>query len=477
VDTGEALRRLRLVWDIPARELAAATGKSRSYVAGVELGKVPPSDDYIAACETFFRIPAGGLSPLSPVPAQVDAVSSLLETARDLPRPLEVAAVKQRRTEKVRLRSHREIDEVFAYLLSPHGDNGEVRHGRPCAVLATLRNDDYGRARILPEDLLRTLTGALTSGIDVEHLVRLDLDHPFAAQDISAMLPLLTLEGRYEPFTVAADQTCAFNVLAVPGRGVLLYGDESGYFHAQEGALEDDLFLEHAMLVRRTSSQLFVRYRHHVPEENLHRYVTTAALERQRGDCFLVSNRLSTFARPSAYWQHDQQRRQRHAGWLDEKLSALRAFELDVRNHSYMEIASLPALKHFVERGRFADDRSRSPSAPVSDRRMILEHLLTLLTSSGSKYELCLETDPRETGVTQNSWTCRKNRTESSVLLFAKGPTCAGMHAEVRSPRLAEFFQIQFQLAWTTLKSSSLDAAATVRWLREQIDGLDKSGD
>jgi hypothetical protein len=315
------------------------------------------------------------------------------------------------------------------------------------------------------------------SGLDIEHLIRLDFDHPCAAEDISAMLPLMTLEGRYEPFTVAADQSCAFNVLAVPGRGVLLYGDASGYFHEQEGALQDDLLLEHAMLVRRTSSQLFARYRHDVPEENLHRHVRTAALECQRGDCFLVSNRLSTFARPSSYWQHEDQRRHRHAGWLDEKLAALKAFERDVRDHSYMEIASLPSLRHFIERGRFEDDASRAPAVPVADRRTVLEHLVGLMTTPGSKYELRLEHDPIETSVTHNSWMCRKSRTESSVLLYAKGPSCAGMHAEVRSRRLTEFFQVQFQLAWTALKSSSLDDEATVRWLREQIDHLDQVRD
>jgi hypothetical protein len=379
----------------------------------------------------------------------------------------------------VRLNSREEVVAEVRRLLTapdPTTAEGGIAGSRPKALLASLRIEAGRPAQLLPPDITESVFLALQSGWDVEHLVRLDLASPSVDEDIRAMVSLLTLEGSYEPLTIDDAQEFTFDVLAVPGRGLIFYGPDHGYYHPRLNEKHSDVVLEQAYRLRGQASRLFTRYRHDHETENALRYRQAAALESTPGDCRWVTSRLSSYARPAEYWRNDATRRYRHSHWLDDKLRVVSSFSADVTRHNYSDIASRPSLETWLHTGWFADvSRDKNVSTPVGDRRITLEHLIEVLTTDGFHYNLRLEDDPSDTGITEDSWFCKGHESDSSAFIFARGSACSNMHIEVRNQRLAEYFWIQFELAWGTLERRAMSRRETVEWLWRQLEDLPSS--
>lgn len=444
---------------------------SRSYVSQVELGRIQPAQDYLDACEAHYGLPVGALSTTVPTTdtIRVPAAATVLESARHL-EPVE-PRVEPR---NVRLRdvpdklcSAEEVQAAMESMLAaapPSGAHEKV-------VLSTLCRSTGSFGRHLPPWLASAISRALTNGWEVEHLLHLDLGRTDAADDIRQMINLLACAGRYEPFTVSPGIECAFDVLAVPGVGVLLFAEGRGYRHEESGDRYEDFLFSHARAIRRRSSHLFTRYRNSESVESVARYLRVAALEQEPGDCFVVTDRLSAYARPLAYWESDERRRWRYPGWLDDKRSVLEAFGSDRLFHQYREIASKASLENFLNHGLFLGVSPRNTPALPRERAAVLSHLIGLLSDPAAKYDLRLEEPSSRLALTRDSW-IYKDTPEGAFVFVHAADEHGSMHIEITEPTLTEHFRRQFDLAWNALNDSGNRREFTIDWLERQARNL-----
>lgn len=471
---GDRLRALRKEAGLTTQQLATVVGRSRSYISQVESGRIPASASVLRRCEDHFALDQGTLSGIGPgVPAQMQPVSSVLASARHLTPPATPATPSPARrpsARDVRLETRDLVDaEIAAMLAVPPAAQGDK------IVLAALRGDGGSFGRHLPNWLATALAGALGAGWTVEHLIRLDLADAYAAEDVGQMFGLLTLGGRYEPMTVTHDVPCAFDVLAVPGVGVLLFGEDRAYRHNEAGDRLEDILFSHARAIRRTARHLFTRYLHGDPVENNARYLRMSGVERTSGDCSVVTSRLSTYSRPHEFWEQEELRRTRFPGWLEGKVAALEAFNVDVRQHRYREICRRSSLERFVAEGLFEDVSAKAQPASVRERLAVMRRIRDLLTDPSGMYDLRFdETDDTEKA-TDNSWWVKHTPSGPIAFLYATGRKFDGepcsMHIEVSEPSLVAHFERKFDAYWTSVADPD-DGLATRRWVDEVVERL-----
>lgn len=475
---GAVLRRLRQGAGLTAQQLAQQVGHSRSYVAGVETGAISPSQDFLAACEQFFSLPSLSLSgdATSRSVATMQSVDTVLTAARNLEAPAgaaERAPTSQstyRPTPAEVLSTREEVEQKLVAMLAwPHHEDAED----DTITLVSLWGGRGAFGRALPEWLAAGLVSALDDGWNVEHLLRLDLTTQTVHDDIRVMLNLLTCKGRYEPLSTYAE--CAFDVLAVPGVGAVLFAADRGYFHSDIRDSREDLLVSHAHTIRKKASRLFTRYRHGDPAENIARYTRISSIERMAGDYCRVSSRPSTYTRPLAYWEADQRRRRRYPGWIDDKQKALETFEWDQMKHSYREICSRISLESFWREGYFAGVKRDVPPASHQERVLAFERILALLEHPRSNYEMRFTAGGSIAAGTSTTWWFKDTDSGPVVFLSATGPS-GGMHVEVTDPDLAEHFRRQFELTWATLGGTETASSAVARWLRERLAELSTEG-
>lgn len=476
---GHALRELRKRAGLKARDLADASGMSRSYVSEVERGAITPNDDFLVRCERRLAVPEGTLrSSVGPQNDIVSTVASVLATARHLsPPPTRShrrASGRQRAKERPEAERFEGRDRIQREIVSMLRATPEVQGEK--ILLIDLRGDRTSLEPRLPDWLTEGLADALQAGWSVEHLLRLDLSDVHAADDIGRIFGLLTYPGRYDVMTTDPGIPCGFDVLAVPREGVLVFGDTTAYRHGEAGNRYGDIFFQHAREIRRSARRLFTRYLHSDPIENQARYARMSWVEQQPGDCVVVSSRLSTFTRPERYWANDEGRRPRVPGWLDGKRSVIRAFESDYKVHHYREIVRRSSLECFVETGRFEDVRGGTP-VDVGERVLVLDNIRRLLTDPASRYEMRFD-DDSDAARTRNSWWLKDTPSGPVVFLYATGThpgaeaaPCT-MHIEVDDPSIVTHFRRQFEVSWATLRRSQTDRHAVVEWLTSAITKL-----
>ena len=287
----------------------------------------------------------------------------------------------------------------------------------------------------------------------------------------------MTFQGRYEPLAVGVDVPCAFDVLAVPGNGVLLFGEDVGYWHDEMGTGVQDILWAQARAIRRSAKHLFKRHLHAHDVENSTRYQLMSQAEASDGDCIVVTSRLSTYTRPYDFWIQEEQRRQLPTNWLEGKSNTLANFDKDHLVHRYRELCSRSSLERFVKDGLFGDVDEDAVKSTERERLLTMKRLKRLLTEPGSLYRLRFDRTDR---TTRNSFWVKNTPEGPIAFLYARGQQVDGkpcsMHIEIADSTVIESLRQTFRVAWSDAAGDDPDAEVlefvknSISYLQAQLD-------
>ena len=502
-ETQSALRNERRKRGLSITGLARRIEYHPSYVSGVELGRLTPSEDFLKRYaqglglpdDTFmsYRRQTGTAnqvgSPLQRVdagvqPPQLLTPQASLPTALQRDRPLQGdREIRGRR---------RTLEAVTALIDSAASQDAAGREilitslGRPVPFEG--QPDMLGRWR-------QSVQAAMDRGWTIQHLWRLDGDRGRTLKLVGDILHLVEPGERYQPsyFTDYGTLEVPYALVLVTGIGALLLmaTSESGrassalFFPGSASGLLRDHFYE---LKRHTRPLLRV-----YPRQGSAWDLASVDTPDTTGDRLSVNPVLGAYTRPAFHYQPgtswyrryeaDTESRDMQAV-VESRVRLVQAFEDQVRTYRYYQIASKRGIRAWALSGVPTDlpHRFRSPDPP-KERLERLENATELLRHHGdTNLRIALLDDSEESLLV---WSRRDGgkmpaltwsvRGAEKVLLTASYPAQRGageMGIVIDEPTVAEAFRQYFDHLWGRISPRNYDKDYVISWLRNLIDEL-----
>lgn len=497
------LRRLRQEQRLTLDEMAERTNYSKSYLSGVETGKLSVTRRVLEAYERGLGLDPGKLTHRQDLEEDTSSgmdVANLLKKfsaglgSRLATEDIDLANVPELSKQQEVLRGREVMRKAISLLVAAANDSQLPHPGDPILIASSTP---------VPEEFSAQWWAALHSvlreGWDVTHLWHISDDVTDSLTLVDRLLPLLGLLGTYRPYYFLPEHVsiaATHDVLVVPGKGGLIFFGtrqanraHTAFFFSEEEHIK--VLCEYFSTLQTRTQPLLKVY----PYLSIDLDFVLLRAEEEPGDRLLVRDGVNAMLIPNSVdsarvrrvfqtWtdlkaQDQSEMKLQLQAMLDNNTHRKLLFDKHVKGWGVQHVASKGAIQDFVSTGRHddwiteivtsSDTRDQKVAWLLPEERVAcIEYVIDQLRTHPN-FELALVDPPIGKQIFRLCWEV----VGAEVVLLQMSPgekvRPETLYLVIYEPTVVGAFHKHFMNLWESLAPESKEKEKVIKWLSERI--------